>query len=173
MGWRISRDMDGRMVRDHNGSMGGARSVIAIYPEQHAAIALMTNVQWSSMPEETAQMLMLPFLSNSTRTELPQGSFRLEISSANARNEKTVTEGSITLKGNTGTLITAAGFTEKKTMPLFHLEGNRYAWVRPDSICYLEIELIDNNLAGKAIAYGTQLNHNPLTNPPFMTFVSK
>lgn len=172
IGWRISQDVDGRMVRDHSGSMGGARSVISVYPEQHAAIAIMTNAQWSSMTEETAQMMMLPFLSASTKTDIPQGNFKLEVSSLSGRNEKTFSDGTIALKGSTGVLTISAGFNEKKTMPLIHLEGKRYAWVRPDAICYLEINLKDNKLTGKAIAYGTQLNHNPLTNPPFMEFAS-
>ena len=172
IGWRISQDVDGRMVRDHSGSMGGARSVISIYPEQHVAIAIMTNAQWSSMTEETAQMMMIPFLSGSTKTDLPQWNFKLQVSFLSGKNEKTFSDGTITLNGSTGSLTISAGFTEKKTMQLIQLEKNRYAWIRPDAICYLEIESKDNKLTGKAIAYGTQLNHNPLTNPPFMEFVS-
>lgn len=172
IGWRVSQDMDGRMVRDHAGSMGGARSVIAIYPRENAAIAIMTNAEWSSMMEETAQMIMLPFLSGAPEVKLPQGKFNLSISTLNAKNEASEVRGTLTLKGGSGTLLTSAGFPDMQTMPVIHLQGNRYAWVRPDAICYLTIDLKNNKLTGSATAYGTRLNHNPLTNPAFMTFVS-
>jgi serine beta-lactamase-like protein LACTB len=172
IGWRISQDVDGRMVRDHAGSMGGARSVIAIYPKEHAAIAIMTNVEWNSMMEETAQMIILPFLSGSAELKLPPGKFDLKVSSLNGKNETSQFDGTLILKGGSGILVTAAGFKQAQTMPLIHLQGNRYALVRPDAICYMTIEMENNKLTGRAIAYGSRLNHSPLTNTAFMTFTS-
>lgn len=172
IGWRISQDVDGRMVRDHAGSMGGARSVVCIYPAEKMAVAVMVNAGWSSMIEETAQMLALPFLSANEMKPALQGQFNLSITAVNGRNEERSHEGRLILNAQSGTLTTDAGLKEKKTMPLFYLGGNRYAWVRPDAICYMEIERNDKKIKGKAIAYGSRLSRNPLTNPPFIKFSS-
>lgn len=170
IGWRVSQDVDGRMVRDHAGSMAGARSVICIYPAEKLAVAVMVNAGWSSMIEETAQMLALPFLSENQTGPALQGQFNLSLTAVNGRNEEKQHTGQLTLSARSGTLTTDAGLKEKKTMPLFYLGGNRYAWVRPDAICYMEIEQNGKKLSGKAIAYGSRLTHNPLTNPPFIKF---
>jgi len=167
--WRTSQNVDGRMVRDHAGSMGGARSVIAIYPNEKMAIAIMTNAGWNGMIEETAQMIMLPFLSAKASVATIKGTYNLSVTSV---GEKTPSNGKIILNGNEGSFTSSAGLKEIKTMPVIHLEANRYAWIRPDGICYLELELKNNILTGRAIAFGSRLDHNPLTNTPFVSFTS-
>jgi serine beta-lactamase-like protein LACTB len=179
IGWRISQDIDGRTVRDHAGSMGGARSVVVIYPDQKMAIALMVNAEWAGMIEETAQMIMLPFLKTSNRSGLLKGEFPLAVTFTNGKNETSVHQGRIVLEGNRGLFETSGGLQELRKMSLIHIDANRYAWVRPDGICYLEINIEKKTgkdrkkISGKAIAYGSRLDHNPLTNPAFLSFISK
>jgi serine beta-lactamase-like protein LACTB len=172
IGWRISQDVDGRSVRDHAGSMGGARSVICIYPEEKLSIAIMTNANWPSMIEETAQLIALPFLAKMETKSYPKGEFNLSISVVNGSNAETISKGKLVLNKGGGTLFTAAGFKEELAMSIIYLGKNRFAWIRPDAVCYLEIDWEDKKLWGKAIAFGSRLNHNPLDNPPFFKFSS-
>jgi CubicO group peptidase (beta-lactamase class C family) len=48
IGWRVGEDHGGRRVIHHAGSMGGARSVIVIWPDERTAVSVMTNVTWGS-----------------------------------------------------------------------------------------------------------------------------
>jgi serine beta-lactamase-like protein LACTB, mitochondrial len=171
IGWRISQDVDGRMIRDHAGSMGGARSVVMLYPREKMAIAIMTNTEWSSMIEETAQMIMLSFLTRQRSAASIEGAFDVVVTSLNARNEKSTDTAKIILQKNEGLFVTSAALPARKSLKVFHIEGNRYAWVRPDGICYLEIEVKERQISGRAIAFGSRLDHNPLSNTPFVTFV--
>jgi CubicO group peptidase (beta-lactamase class C family) len=50
-GWRISKDSQGRMVYHHAGATPGARSVLAIFPEQEISIAFLSNSSWISSIE--------------------------------------------------------------------------------------------------------------------------
>ena len=58
IGWRVGEDSDGRRIVHHAGSMGGARSVIYLVPDESRAIAIMCNAQWSSLIESTAKVLL-------------------------------------------------------------------------------------------------------------------
>lgn len=62
IGWRIGSDMEGRNIIEHAGVTEGTRSVISYFPEEDMAISVMTNTEWVSSIEETAHMLLLPFL---------------------------------------------------------------------------------------------------------------
>lgn len=56
--WRIGEDPNGRRVIHHSGSMGGARSTVAVWPDEGEAIAIMTNITWPSDIHPTAMWLM-------------------------------------------------------------------------------------------------------------------
>ncbi len=58
IGWRVGEDSDGRRIVHHAGSMGGARSVVYIVPDEGRAISIMCNAQWSSLIESTAKVLL-------------------------------------------------------------------------------------------------------------------
>ena len=58
IGWRIGEDFEGRRVIHHAGSMGGARSVLILYPETQQAIATTTNVVWRSAVDRNAQLFV-------------------------------------------------------------------------------------------------------------------
>lgn len=45
MGWSIGRDADERRVVSHTGGSVGARSMLLIYPDEHVAVAITTNLE--------------------------------------------------------------------------------------------------------------------------------
>lgn len=53
LGWVITRDAWGRIQYFHNGSQGGARSLLALYPEQDLVVALLSNGQ--NVPDKIEQ----------------------------------------------------------------------------------------------------------------------
>lgn len=61
-GWRIGNDWDGRPVVHHAGLTPGARAVAVGYPDDGAAVALLTNATWTSRIETTAELIAAPFL---------------------------------------------------------------------------------------------------------------
>lgn len=61
-GWRHHRDQDGRPLLHHAGNAIGARSALVLYPQERAAISLLSNASWVASIEQTAQMLAAPFL---------------------------------------------------------------------------------------------------------------
>ena len=61
-GWRGSVDADGRRLAHHAGTTIGARSVLVLYPDQEAAVSVLSNASWVSSIESTGQMLAAPFL---------------------------------------------------------------------------------------------------------------
>jgi CubicO group peptidase (beta-lactamase class C family) len=60
-GWRVSRDPDGAPFVHHSGIAEGARSTLGVWREERAAVSLLSNAQWVSRMEPTAQMLAAPF----------------------------------------------------------------------------------------------------------------
>lgn len=63
IGWRITRDGQGRRTLSHGGNQAGARSVLVIYPEEGWTIAILTNL--GGVPgaiEEVAAQVMELFL---------------------------------------------------------------------------------------------------------------
>lgn len=60
-GWRIGTSMDGERMAHHAGVAIGARSVLLVYPERHAAVALLSNASWVSSIEGTAELIAAPF----------------------------------------------------------------------------------------------------------------
>ena len=60
-GWRIGRDADGANFVHHSGITLGARSTLGVWREERAAVSLLSNSEWVSRIEPTAQMLAAPF----------------------------------------------------------------------------------------------------------------
>ncbi|WP_439567179.1 serine hydrolase domain-containing protein [Sphingopyxis sp.] len=60
-GWRIGRDTDGADFVHHSGITVGARSTLGVWREERAAVSLLSNSEWVSRIEPTAQMLAAPF----------------------------------------------------------------------------------------------------------------
>lgn len=60
-GWRIGRDSDGTPFVHHSGTTTGARSTIGLWRSERTAVSLLSNAQWVSRMEPTAQMIAAPF----------------------------------------------------------------------------------------------------------------
>lgn len=60
-GWRIGRDADGAMFVHHSGITSGARSTLGIWRGEGTAVSLLSNAEWVSRMEPTAQMIAAPF----------------------------------------------------------------------------------------------------------------
>jgi CubicO group peptidase (beta-lactamase class C family) len=61
LGWRISRDAEGRLYYHHGGAIAGGRALVIAYPEEGIAVALMTNT-YAPIGEEVVMELAKPFL---------------------------------------------------------------------------------------------------------------
>ncbi len=75
IGWRVGEDAQGRRITHHAGSMGGARSVLVLYPSERRAISVMVNAQWSSSIETTAMLLLDAWRGGPPDAGLGRGSF--------------------------------------------------------------------------------------------------
>ncbi len=56
-GWRIGFDWAGDQVYHHAGTTPGARSILSLNPAINTAVALVSNAQWVSRIETTAELL--------------------------------------------------------------------------------------------------------------------
>jgi len=142
--WRIGEDYQGRRVIHHSGSMGGARSTLVIWPDEGEAIAVMTNVVWSSNILETGQLLMEAYRSPAV-TPPPGTSGELAYSGDMTRRGETgLTIGTVALDGGAGWISMPTPFTEwtgpmaVERMPIRHLVEDRYALVSPFGLMPLE-----------------------------------
>ena len=70
VGWRIDTGIFNQAIRHHAGSMGGARSVLVVYPNDDQAIATTTNATWTSSVLHNAQMLIYAFQQAETNSNL-------------------------------------------------------------------------------------------------------
>ena len=57
LAWRSGKDAMGRAIVHHAGSMGGARSLLLLYPDEKLALAMQTNTAWPSAIELTGQAM--------------------------------------------------------------------------------------------------------------------
>lgn len=60
-GWRSGSDADGAPYAHHSGITAGARSTLGLWREERMAVSLLSNAEWVSRIEPTAQMLAAPF----------------------------------------------------------------------------------------------------------------
>ncbi len=60
-GWRIGTDADGAAFVHHSGSTRGARSTVGVWRSERTAVSLLSNAEWTSRIEPTAQMIAAPF----------------------------------------------------------------------------------------------------------------
>jgi len=56
-GWRIGRDWDDARVAHHAGTTPGARSILSINRDRGTSVALLSNAQWVSRIETTAELI--------------------------------------------------------------------------------------------------------------------
>lgn len=169
-GWRNGRDIDGRRVLEHAGSMEGARTVVSIFPEEKLVVALMTNREWSSTIEETVHMLALPFLTTTSPLQELRGTFAVTVEVVSVSGNKEVRPGTLILADEHARLVIDPGSGDEQSFSLFHLSADVYALVRPDGIYHTTIRVVDGVVAGQVTGYGSPQLTSPAGNPPFMTF---
>jgi hypothetical protein len=169
--WRNSFDVAGHRVIEHAGSMNGTRTVVAMYPEFRVAVAIMTNAGWSSLIEETAHMIALPFLTRPAPTTQPTGTATVAVTTVKVNGTKESRIGTLSLRRGGGTLIVDTGGPSQVTYPLVYLErANTYALVRPDGTVHLTMEIDEHEIVGRAIGYGSPRLKAPTNDTPFFTF---
>ena len=149
--WRVGTDFAGRRVVHHAGSMGGARSVLIMYPDRGMAVAVMTNVVWPSSIERTAQLLLealitaAPRETRPTRTMAYEGTFDGEPAS-----------GTITLRGSSGSITmsdphrTWVNAMAVDSMPLHRVHGDLWTLVTPYGLAELRLAETEAGLRGRA-----------------------
>ena len=150
--WRIGEDGQGRRVIHHSGSMGGARTTVAIWPETGEAIALMTNIVWPSDIHLTGMMMMEAW------REDPSGGLEVGAAAYNGEmvrgDEAAAATGELSLEGESGWITTPEPFAEwagdltVERMPIRHIAGDRYALVSPFGLLPLEIRRDGDRVIG-------------------------
>lgn len=64
LGWRVSKDAQGRLFYHHGGSIEGGRSYIVLVPEGRVAVAILTNLSRADFAEADTLALARIFLEN-------------------------------------------------------------------------------------------------------------
>lgn len=64
-GWRTGLGLNGERLAHHAGVTGGARSALVLWPSSRVSASVLSNAQWTSSIETTAEMLAAPFLQQS------------------------------------------------------------------------------------------------------------
>lgn len=149
--WRIGEDPYGRRVIHHSGSMGGARTTLAIYPDEREAIAVMTNITWPSDIHPTAMWLMEAY--RRAGTEPPPIETGAPRAYTGTFGEDPAT-GTLVLGSGESWISTPEPFAEwsdglvVERMPLHPLEGSRYLLVAPWGIYGVEIRDEEGTVRG-------------------------
>ena len=155
IGWRIGEGLDGQRVIHHAGAMGGARSLILMYPEEHRAIATLTNATWPGAAEANGQLLLAAFDAAPTETKGASEAYAYEGTYVDADGSFAV-EGQLDLAGGTGTLTMPQPFKDwvrlavVDQMPLRRIAGDRWALVTPFGLAELELRSEGDGWVGEA-----------------------
>lgn len=168
IGWRIGADMEGRNIVEHAGVTEGTRSMISYFPDEDIAISVMTNTQWVSSIEETAHMLLLPFLTKHKNKSPLSGTHPIKASLLQ-NNKHTELIGELDFENGLGKITLKNGHVYS----IVHINGNTYSLINNQGIYYLTIEIMENNLiTGKATMYKTPSLNTPAKTTPFFSFIS-
>lgn len=152
--WRIGEDPYGRRVIHHSGSMGGARSTLAIYPDEREAIAIMTNITWPSDIHTSAMWMMEAY-----RRSVEPSAKRPTVETGGARTYEGTfgddpASGTLVIGGEESWISTPEPFVEwsddfvVERMTLRHLEGSRWLLVAPWGIYGMEIREAEGIVRG-------------------------
>ncbi|MGE0555040.1 MAG: serine hydrolase domain-containing protein, partial [Gemmatimonadales bacterium] len=150
VGWRVGEDFEGRRVVHHAGSMGGARSVLIIYPDEGAVVATTTNTTWVSSVERNAQVLLEALL----RSE-PVGVGRVRASTVTTVDTVSAT-GSVRIDGATGWVSTPPALAQLfsqasvDSLRIFQLRGELWAVVTPVGTTALTLGVSADSVRGEA-----------------------
>lgn len=169
IGWRIGLDMEGRNIIEHAGVTEGTRSVISYFPDEDIAISVMTNTEWVSSIEETAHMLLLPFLKKTRNSTQLSGSYKIKVQLIQNGKEKEL-KGKLDFENGKGNI----SLENKMLYSIIHVSDNIYSLISNQGIYYLTIETKENRIVdGKATMYKTPMLDKPATIKPFIRFTSE
>lgn len=153
VGWRHNWDIADRKIYEHAGAMGGARSVVCIFPNQKLTISIMANAQRIWAIEETVHLLALPFLTETAPKTQPKGKAHLELT-VNSQGKRTKKKGMLILDNKNDRIIVDAESDNEKIYGLIYLKReNSYALIHPHGLLYTEIYLKNGVLSGKTMYY--------------------
>lgn len=152
--WRIETDAAGRRVIHHSGAMGGARSTIAIFPDEGEAIAIMTNTSWPSDIHATAKLIMEAWRQDgaddgSALTTPEEVAFTGTFGEEEANGSLVLGNGTgwVTAPPSIQDMFFQAAAVRPERMTLLHVTGSTYALVTPLGALPLEIEVRDGRLS--------------------------
>jgi CubicO group peptidase (beta-lactamase class C family) len=169
IGWRIGSDMEERNIIEHAGVTEGTRSVVSYFPDEDIAISVITNTEWVSSIEETAHMLVFPFLKKTENSSKLNGNYQIKAKLAQKGKEKEV-KGKLDFEKGTGKIT----LENDIVYSLIHLSENTYSLINNQGIYYLNIEIKGNNIiSGRATMYKTPMLETPINTKPFFTFISE
>lgn len=169
IGWRIGLDMEERNIIEHAGVTEGTRSVISYFPDDDMAISLVTNTEWVSSIEETAHMLIMPFLKKNNNNAQLSGNYQIKAKLIQKGKEKEV-KGKLEFQNAIGKIT----LENNIVYSVFHINGNTYSLINNQGIYYLTIEIKGNNIiSGRATMYKTPMLEAPVNAKPFFTFISE
>jgi hypothetical protein len=169
IGWRIGSDMEERNIIEHAGVTEGTRSVVSYFPDEDIAISVITNTEWVSSIEETAHMLVFPFLKKTENSSKLNGNYQIKAKLAQKGKEKEV-KGKLDFEKGTGKIT----LENDIVYSLIHLSENTYSLINNQGIYFLNIEIKGNNIiSGRATMYKTPMLETPINTKPFFTFISE
>jgi len=169
IGWRIGSDMEERNIIEHAGVTEGTRSVVSYFPDEDIAISVITNTEWVSSIEETAHMLVLPFLKKTESSSKLNGNYQIKAKLMQKGKEKEV-KGKLDFEKGIGKIT----LENDIVYSLIHLSENTYSLINNQGIYYLSIEIKENNIiSGRATMYKTPMLETPVKTKPFFTFISE
>jgi CubicO group peptidase (beta-lactamase class C family) len=170
IGWRTSRDFDGRQIFEHAGSMEGTRSYLGVFPDHKFSIAIMSNSQRPRNIEETAHVLASLFLSKSSPGHpLPAAT---EITySGSTHGDKVAGKGDLFLDGIDDRFVLENAQGRPETYRMMYLQRDSiYAVITADGILFATVNLHQDRVRGKVIRYGSPRLTNPAIDVPFIVF---
>jgi hypothetical protein len=173
--WRIGEDRLGRTVIHHSGSMGGARTTLVMVPAERLAIAVMTNVVWTSNIQRTGELLLEAFAVASEGAGGPTTSAgapgpaalgtsgeRTYRGTWRVGEDHTEVAGTIELSAGIGYIRMPPPFTEWRgtmaveRMPIRHLTGGTYLLTTPYGLVDLHMETEGGRILGEASVSSTR-----------------
>jgi len=169
IGWRIGLDMEGRNIIEHAGVTEGTRSVISYFPDDDLAISVMTNTEWVSSIEETAHMLVLPFLKKAKNGTQLSGSYPIKAKLMQKGKENEV-KGKLDFENSVGKIT----LENDIVYSIIHINENTYSLINNQGIYYLTMEIKGKKImSGRATMYKTPMLETPVNTKPFFTFISE
>lgn len=168
IGWRIGLDMEGRNIIEHAGVTEGTRSVISYFPDNDMAISLVTNTEWVSSIEETAHMLIMPFLKKNKNNAQLSGNYQIKANLIQKGKEKEV-KGKLEFQNGIGKIT----LENNIVYSVVHIHDNAYSLISNQGIYYLTIKIMENKIiSGSATMYKTPMLEAPVNTKPYFTFIS-